>query len=103
MPIINHQIVDPELVSNALEEVGVLRNNISSALNKAGAGIPDIAETIATQLKYGDNGSIKLKAAQLAAEMHGINRGANADNRIIFAIQGDSINLNNLFKPERLG
>ena len=68
------------------------------ALDEYGAAPPDIARVVAAILNYSEHDSNKLKAAQLIADWRNLG-GDKSGNTVIFNINGENVNLNNLFVP----
>ncbi len=76
-------------------------NSISEALTHQGAGIKEIAYTVADVMNNSQRGSTRLAGAKLAAELHGIARGKE-ESKIVFVVQSEAgINLQNIFNPTR--
>ena len=86
MPLIKPFGLEDNLISppqdtldEILDETGIATKNrdndketIRSIFDRAGAGIDDIARTVAYTMKNGDNDSACLKAAEIAMKVQGI-------------------------------
>lgn len=103
-------VIDTALIPELLQETGVapLANKqemMQHHLNREGATLGKIAEVISDVLHNAQYPNLKLQAAKLAAEYHGVTekKAPEAEsNRVVFVIQGENVQLNSLFKPERL-
>jgi hypothetical protein len=80
-----------ELVQNIVQK-NLPQKPIHQLLRSYGAGEEEIARTIATVMHYSDRDIVRLKAAQLAAEILGMHQESNA-GRISLVINGDSVNM----------
>jgi hypothetical protein len=90
---INEQAIDD--FSEKLESL-----TLHKALIKERAGSKQIAQTVADIMHNGSSDSVRLRAAELAANLAGINSGKESSN-INIVIQGENLQLNNLFCPLR--
>lgn len=106
MPLPYNPEIIENAVSSALEKSGVLskRNSAIESLNEAGADVERLAHEIAN-LVFSAKESTKLKAIQYAFALHGINIQAEStppiNPTINIMVQGEDIQLKNLFAPER--
>lgn len=84
-----------DLLDAKLENV-----TLPQALIKERAGPRHIARVVSDILHNGVSDSVRLRAAELAAGMGGLDKGREASN-ISIVIQGDNVQLNQLFCPSR--
>lgn len=79
------------------------RRSISTALDFHGASIDDMARTVAAVMSYGSSDTSRLRAVELAANLHGIYQKQEAveNQAIIFNISGLDGNINFL-TPRRM-
>lgn len=95
-----------QAVDNALEEKGVLpkRDRAVRALESCGLSVEDLAMHLAN-LIFSAKDSVKRNAILDAFGLHGINLkaedAANTIPNIVFQVQGENIQLNQLFAPSR--
>lgn len=93
-------------VEAALEKTGALspRNSAVEALNESGADVVRLATELAN-LIFSARDPIKLKAIEKAFALHGINLQPEMSGPtqpvINIVVQGEDVNLQNLFAPER--
>lgn len=74
--------------------------NIGDALVANRAGPVDIARIIGDVMNCSPKDALKLKAASLAADLLGLDRGKEMSS-INIIIQDANVNMNNLFNPTR--
>lgn len=101
MPVIRAIDDSPTFNAEALARITerLPLKSIEDALDENNAGVPDVARVIGSVLNYGSSESSRLHAARLAIEFR--NLGAkNNDNKIVFNITGQNVNLNNLIVRE---
>lgn len=93
-------------VDNALETKGVLskKERAARALENAGLSIEDLATHLAN-LIFTANSATKRNAILDAFGLHDINLkpdvGGQSAPTIVFQVQGENVNLNQLFAPNR--
>lgn len=93
-------------VEQALEDKGVLskKERAARALENAGLSIEDLAMHLAN-LIFTANSATKRNAILDAFGLHDINlkpdAGGQAAPTIVFQVQGENVNLNQLFAPNR--
>lgn len=76
----------------------VTPKSFEEALDEYGAAPPDIARVVAGILNYSEHDTNKLRAAQLIADWRKLG-GERSGSTIVFNINGENVNLNNLFVP----
>jgi hypothetical protein len=100
-----HELLDNSVVieENLLDFVEEKIESISlqKALIKERAGPNHIARVISDVLHNGVSDSVRLKAADMAAEMGGYKKVAQEASTIQINIHGDNVQLNSLFCPQR--
>jgi hypothetical protein len=91
--VFNEDVLD--LINDKVELI-----TLPNALVKERAGPRQIARVVSEILHNGRSDSVRLRAAEIAAGMGGLDKGKEASN-ISIIIQDSNVNLNNLFCPTR--
>jgi hypothetical protein len=100
--------VDLIVAGDVLQKAGIISTGVQSQLQEAivnnGLTIDAAVQTIAHQMFHGENGYLKLKAADAALKLNGC--GIEEEQKpqipqIIFQFKDSNVNLNGIFAPVR--
>ena len=96
--------VAQEVIKSAgIDDLVPKREEVSDALSQYGANLSECCKVIAEVMTYSDKEIIRLRAADLALKLHGVNSEETKKDsqKILFVIQDGTVNLQNILNPQR--
>ncbi len=107
MPLLNRlddEIQAPVAVKNVPQVAKQMAEKISSEvisvrqhLNSYGASVEDVARVIGTVMNFSMEDGNKLRAVQIACQLHGLDKGAeDKKNTIVFNLNGENIQVQSM-------